>query len=319
MPASLIERLVSRFLINLMRHHHPFLAILALLFCQAACAAAPATQASKAITYTHETRQNPPLHLHILSIDLTNPSVSIVVRPAGSAPKAPALAPGGAPWQTTLMTVRAILRRDDLAAAVNGDFFAPQGSREILGRKVPYFDGNPARVIGPAMSDSKPWSTALNNNWAALVVHGERTITFHQAPRDLPADVTQVVGGSALVLINGRKPASNKDLAPRTAAGIDKDNKRLILLVIDGRRPEYSAGVSLDQLGDEMLRLGCHNAINLDGGGSSTMIYRDPDSNEPKLANRPSDGHDFLIPLSVERPIANVLGIRLIPLKPEKK
>jgi len=287
-----------------------------LILTHPACAAAPP---ATPITYTHEIRQTPPLHLHILSIDLTDPSVSITVRPAGPPPKEPGLAPGGVPWQTTLATVRAIARRDDLAAAVNGDFFATRGTREILGRKVAYFDGNPARVIGHAMSDGKPWSTAMNNNWAAMVVHGQRTITFHHAPRNLPADVTQVIGGSSLLLINGRKPASPKDLAPRTAAGGDKAGTRLILLVVDGRRPDYSAGLSLDQLADEMLRLGCHNAINLDGGGSSTMITRDPATKEPQLASRPSDGHDFIIPLSVERPVANVLGVRIAPAKGEKK
>jgi exopolysaccharide biosynthesis protein len=50
-----------------------------------------------------------------------------------------------------------------------------------------------------------------------------------------------------------------------------------------------------------MLRLGCNEALNLDGGGSSVMAVRDPASGQMKILNAPTDGH--------ERAVANVLGI----------
>jgi exopolysaccharide biosynthesis protein len=55
------------------------------------------------------------------------------------------------------------------------------------------------------------------------------------------------------------------------------------------------------EMGREMQRLGCVNAINLDGGGSTTLVIREPDSGEEKVINRPSDGH--------ERSVADVLGV----------
>jgi hypothetical protein len=273
---------------------------------QLACAQAPTTQPHRAVLYTHDVRPGPPpLHLHVVSVDLADPAVSLVVRPGGADPD------GAGPWQTSLMTVRAVANRDDLAAAVNGDFFMPKDTRNIAGRKVPYFDGNWAKVVGHAMSDGKAWATPVNAAWVALVVGPGNEVTLARRAADVPKDAREIVGGSNVLVENGKAIAKGEPPAPRTAAGVDRAGKRLILLVVDGRRPEYSAGMTLDQLADEMVKLGCDRAINLDGGGSSTMVVRDPKTGLVELKNRPSDGHDFFLPLSVERPVANVLGVRV--------
>jgi exopolysaccharide biosynthesis protein len=59
--------------------------------------------------------------------------------------------------------------------------------------------------------------------------------------------------------------------------------------------------MTLHELSIEMIRLGCYIAINLDGGGSSTMVYRDPNTHFLKVVNSPSDTR--------ERAVAEVLGI----------
>ncbi|MBM3458700.1 MAG: phosphodiester glycosidase family protein, partial [Armatimonadetes bacterium] len=78
---------------------------------------------------------------------------------------------------------------------------------------------------------------------------------------------------------------------PRTAVGIA--GRRLLLVTVDGRQPGFSAGMSLPELAEEMRRLGCTDALNLDGGGSTTFWVRG------LIANQPSDGR--------ERPVANGL------------
>ena len=61
-----------------------------------------------------------------------------------------------------------------------------------------------------------------------------------------------------------------------------------------------------------MIRLGCTSALNLDGGGSSTMV-RKFGPKDWRVVNTPSDGSQLeFIPLSIERPVANVLGIRIL-------
>jgi exopolysaccharide biosynthesis protein len=74
---------------------------------------------------------------------------------------------------------------------------------------------------------------------------------------------------------------------PRTAAGIAQDGRRLILAVIDGRRPQ-DAGMTLRQTAELMLALGARDAVNLDGGGSTTMVVADS-SGELRIVNHPSD------------------------------
>lgn len=69
---------------------------------------------------------------------------------------------------------------------------------------------------------------------------------------------------------------------PRTAVGQKKDGT-LIFVVIDGRRPGWSAGVTLHQLQEVLLEMGAYNAFNLDGGGSSSMVFQN------QVLNKPSD------------------------------
>lgn len=70
---------------------------------------------------------------------------------------------------------------------------------------------------------------------------------------------------------------------PRTAVAFDKTKDTLYLMAVDGRQPRHSVGMSLDELADYLKKLGAHQALNLDGGGSTTMIV------QGKVVNNPSD------------------------------
>jgi exopolysaccharide biosynthesis protein len=110
------------------------------------------------------------------------------------------------------------------------------------------------------------------------------------------------VAGNTLLLENGvsvphRSPARH----PRTAVGLDTKATRLVIVVVEGRKPDAAVGMNYDELAAEMLRLGCHQALNLDGGGSSVMAIRDPTTKQYRILNDPTDGH--------ERAVANALGV----------
>jgi Phosphodiester glycosidase len=79
----------------------------------------------------------------------------------------------------------------------------------------------------------------------------------------------------AQVFVNGRQP--------RTLAGVTEEG-RLLLVTIDGRRPGWSVGMTLPEAARLMRSLGAVDALNLDGGGSTTMVVRG------EVVNRPSDG-----------------------------
>jgi len=89
---------------------------------------------------------------------------------------------------------------------------------------------------------------------------------------------------------------------PRTAVGIASHGKRLLLVTVDGRQKPYSDGMTLRELADLMLALGARDAINLDGGGSTTLVYKDPATRRLAIANRPSDP-------TGERAVGNALAI----------
>ena len=80
---------------------------------------------------------------------------------------------------------------------------------------------------------------------------------------------------------------------PRTGVGI-RDGT-LVMVTVDGRQPGYSEGMTLPEFAELFVELGCTEAMNLDGGGSTTMVVRD------QVVNSPSGG--------APRPVANVLAL----------
>ena len=79
--------------------------------------------------------------------------------------------------------------------------------------------------------------------------------------------------------------------APRTAVGI-KENGNIIFYTIDGRQKDYSYGVQIKTLASRMAELGCIDALNLDGGGSTAIGGVFPGSESFLVSNRPSDGRE---------------------------
>jgi hypothetical protein len=111
---------------------------------------------------------------------------------------------------------------------------------------------------------------------------------------------TVAISGDRPLLVNGVKTVINNTIAhPRTAVGIDADGRKLLILVVDGRS-SVSRGYTMVELADMMTALGAENAINLDGGGSSTMYSRNG-TGGMAIVNEPSDGN--------ERQVANAFGV----------
>jgi exopolysaccharide biosynthesis protein len=118
---------------------------------------------------------------------------------------------------------------------------------------------------------------------------------------NLPEEASAIGGGPRLIT-NGEVQIAEEGFShslvnkrqPRTAIGYD-DNNRLIVLVVDGRTEYFSIGMTLKELADELKQAGATQAINLDGGGSSTIYFNG------QIRNYPSDGQ--------ERGLANAILI----------
>ena len=92
-------------------------------------------------------------------------------------------------------------------------------------------------------------------------------------------DWQMVIGGHALLVDNGQMVSYTKDLSAlggvraRTAAGISKDGKTVYIVAVEGRTSS-SKGITLGNLSLLMTKLGAWKAVNLDGGGSTTLVSR---------------------------------------------
>jgi uncharacterized protein YigE (DUF2233 family) len=114
-----------------------------------------------------------------------------------------------------------------------------------------------------------------------------------------------IVGGVPVLLLDGVlafRPDSERMRAgfaeerhPRTAVGLRADGT-WVFVVVDGRQPQLSVGMSLEELARVMSSLGCVDALNLDGGGSSTIYY------QGKVVNSPSDA-------TKDRPVSDAIAI----------
>jgi len=248
------------------------------------------------ISMFSESRAQPPTRLFVAVIDLTNRNLHLRVAPAGPDPD------GSGPWQTTLMRPTKIAEREGMVLVVNGDFFRARGVKDAEGTNATFRSATWSAVTGPAVSAGKVWSVSTNRRPCLAVDQSGRATICHLTRPD--TNFLEVVSGNTLLVESGNAlPQTNQLRHPRTAVGLDAKRERLVLMVVDGRKPGLAIGMTYAELAQEMIRLGCHDALNLDGGGSSVMAVRAPGAKEFRILNEPTDGR--------ERAVANVLGVTI--------
>lgn len=257
------------------------------------------------VTVRHVARLNPPESVYVLTADLSDPRVSVQVAAAGPDPDGPG------PWQTTLLPTSEIADRQRWDYAVNGDFFQAISTKDVEGKNTGFVRGKWARPSGPAVTDGACWCHNVTTR-PALEITADRhaRIAAVGANADLPADVRQAVAGSHVIVRDGAvvpdlQPKLGTVRHPRTAAGVSRDGTRLILVVVDGRQPTLSVGMTFAELSAELVADGAYTALNLDGGGSTTLVCRDDRTGKLVVANSPSD--------TKERSVADALGITVSP------
>ena len=126
----------------------------------------------------------------------------------------------------------------------------------------------------------------LDDGTAYMGTHDE-----YQAMMDA-GRIKEAIGGFGEFVVKDGQVVGNATYsdAPRTSVGITATG-RVVIMCIDGRQAPFSSGASLQDVGYIMKEAGCVIAINLDGGGSTTFVARQPGSDELTVMNRPSDGY----------------------------
>ncbi|MER6780573.1 MULTISPECIES: phosphodiester glycosidase family protein [unclassified Streptomyces] len=133
---------------------------------------------------------------------------------------------------------------------------------------------------------------------AALRPGDAVAVSARAVPDAGPVPVTAVGGREALVVAGvpqDHEGEPNNTAAPRTAVGFSRDGRRLRILAVDGRQRD-SGGLTLTALGALMHRLGAYEALNLDGGGSTTLLAGRSGASALLLENSPSDGRPRPVP-----------------------
>lgn len=166
---------------------------------------------------------------------------------------------------------------------VNGDLYDRSSTNRPYG--VMAFNGTVV-LDKPLDSEIRPVFAVTGDGKALCIPDGT-----------LPVRVRDAVSGRVMPLKGGVVTKTGSACEPRTCVGVDEEGTRAWLLVVDGRG--VSSGATYRTLGIMMKALGATDAINLDGGGSSTAVLKSAGSF--KVLNAPSDGS--------ERAVANGLAI----------
>jgi hypothetical protein len=260
------------------------------------------------VTYIRDVRTRPrKMIVHVLEIKLDAPGLSFLVTPGD--PKKPR------PLKASLTSQFA--KDFHLQAAINGDFFFPWHSKAPWDY-YPHI-GDSVELEGLAASKGVMYSIGEKKGTYPWLY---TTADNHAGFMEPASGVTNIISGDHLFLTNGVSTTApdsyHTEPQPRTAVALTEDRTKMIWIVVDGRQPNYSEGATMEDLAQIALDFGAYNALNFDGGGSTTLVVQGKDG-KPEILNCPIDCH---IP-GRERPVANHLGLFAQPLgkqavKPKK-
>ena len=160
---------------------------------------------------------------------------------------------------------------------------------------------SPAAGSGPIAEDTfvLVGREAGADTLATLAV-GEQVSVAYQTRTADDQKIKAALGGWHLTVAGGVvQPIpddQNTPTAPRTQVGFSADGKKMFMLTVDGRQPAFADGVGVSEMARMMVELGAYTALHLDGGGSSTMVAREPGSATVQVENTPSDGGERSVP-----------------------
>jgi hypothetical protein len=241
------------------------------------------------ITYVRDIRQSPrPMVVHVVKVNLRAPGIGFLVTPGN--PKA----------DQTLKarTTSQFLQEFGLQLAVNGDGSSPSHYNNPLDY-YPHL-GDPVDPTGFAASKGVVYSSNPENE-PVLYISRRNRARFNSPL----GGIYNAISGFSMIVKDGKPlPGLDEELHPRTALALDKPGRQLIIIVVDGRQSGYSQGATLSELAEIVLAHGGYDAMNMDGGGSSTLVTQG-ENGQPMLLNSPIHKG---IP-GKERPVSNHLGI----------
>jgi hypothetical protein len=204
---------------------------------------------------------------YALRIDLRDPEVSFLLTPSN----------GEKPGETDGLKTTTFLTKYKCRAAINA---APY---DIVHEE----EGKPVDVV--SLNISRGELISAETGWfGGLMMTKDKKVRISWPPLDTNG-VYNALAGFQIVLQDGENIGVDKAIHPRTAVGVSKDGNTFYWLVIDGRHPDYSEGATTRDVGIWLAGLGAWEGLNLDGGGSTTLVLQQPDGTA-RIMNRPIHG-----------------------------
>ena len=168
---------------------------------------------------------------------------------------------------------------------------ASRGVKVVAAVNADFYNMGTGQPSGVLVMNGKQVNNPAGRNYFAILEDGSAVIRTG----NLRNDEIEAVGGDVWFVHEGKAVEGSGDYyttkQPRTAVGIKADGT-VVIVVADGRRAPYSSGYTLNELSAKMIELGCVEALNLDGGGSTTYLAKYSGKDELELANMPADGQE---------------------------
>lgn len=248
------------------------------------------------------------LHHHFMHRQVfnSNQCFSVVEIPSGSPTKMRFVA------DTQMTTVADFATRHQALAAINGSYFNMRTGAPVCYLRI---DGRELGINTPARNDS---TYRKYYQYATIRLTATRRPRFlvpdsnRYAERALPD--SNIMTAGPMLIRRGTVIPQRMDRHfvygrhNRTAIGLKPDGT-VVLLVVDGRHSREAEGLSLPELTRVMRWLGCCDAVNLDGGGSTTMYIKNRGNGG--IVNHPSDNGRF--DTAGQRPVANAIILTHTP------
>ncbi|MGZ4159631.1 MAG: phosphodiester glycosidase family protein [Neobacillus sp.] len=228
--------------------------------------------------FSFEGKDGKKIESFVVDVDVHNPSVSVEA---------------GTPNDGSAFGLQPVRQQ---AAAADGN-----SHKVVAAVNADFFNMATGEPNGVVYKDGQGVKSQYTNSWRFFGIKktGEAVIGDSAEYEGMKDQLQEALGGNAILVRNAQvyqTPQTGADKEPRTAVGIKADGN-VFFVVIDGRQEPYSAGISMPDLAQLMIDLGAVNALNLDGGGSSTFATRELGGDSLEVDNKPSD--------RMERTVAN--------------
>lgn len=227
------------------------------------------TKPFKGVTIIERFLEGPPREaIYIAQIDLKAPGIRFTTtEPNGDAPR-----------DTNTETVLDFVTRKKAQLGINGNFFVFDHKDDTDVRGLAFSNG----------LQVSPWE---NHDYALNIAKDNTATIVERATEDTRGTATKpevplynALGGGRMLVEDGKSVVGGTSKRqPRTCVGLTPDQK-LLLVVVDGRHPDHSEGMTYEELAQVLIGLGATRGMELDGGGSATFVVADP---TPTVLNVP--------------------------------